>query len=401
MLLENTKKVLDKYLEQFEQNFVNQFKEDMKVRVERRTNTFSSFHSFEAINSLSLDEFKKIISELWAVQFWTNKDRYFENKMKINAKTFPSIKENIAKLCFSETSIENRVNTFLKQTNGMNLGSISEILYLSSDSRFPIYNGKTEKLLKQLDINLRDRLSRGDKRNQGLIYKEFISIYKEILNYVKSKNKIIDTFEKLDTFFWRTDCPDDSVIVSSITQKQNDLTKDFSILVVKMGRTQKKFDKIKKQWGEQKVASFGFQDLEGYDPKKHNEYNYEYLKQIMRDNDSPEGRIKKLAGYVQAFHNVRPGKDWVIAYFKSRLYGFGLVNSQYHINENLDKVVEHAIGVDWTWLDKPIRLPEYSRALYRQAKTQLLLLIWLITLLLLGIFLLLLKSMDLKIKLKK
>ena len=346
MLLENTKKVLDKYLEQFEQNFVNQFKEDMKVRVERRKNTFNSFHSSEAINSLSLDEFKKIISELWAVQFWTNKDWYFENTMKMNAKTFPSIKENIAELCFSDTPIENRVNTFLEQTNGMSFAFVSEILYLSSDSQFPIYNGTTKKILKQLGINLRDRLSRGDKGNQGLIYKEFVSVYEEILNYVKSKNKIIDTFEKLDTLFWRTDYSDDSIVIPSIGQKQDDLTEDFSILVVKMGRTQKNFDKIKKQWEEQKVASFGFHDLEGYDPKKHNEYNYEYLKTVMKNNNSPEGRIKKLAGYVQAFHNVRPGKDWVIAYFKSHLHGFGLVTSGYHINKNLDSG-NHTIGVDW------------------------------------------------------
>ena len=278
------------------------------------------------------------------------------------------MKENITKLCFSNTPIENKVNTFLKQTNGMKLAFISEILYLSSDSQFPIYNGETKKLLKQLGINLRDRLPRGNKRNQGLFYKEFVSTYTEILNYVKSKNKIIDTFEKLDTFFWRTDCPDDSVIAPSLSQKHDDLTENFSILVVKMGGMQKHFDKIKKQWKEQKVASFGFLDLEGYDPKKHNKYNYEYLKKIMYNNNSPEGRIRKLAGYIQAFHNVRPGKDWVIAYFKSHLHGFGLVNSQYHINENLGEDWKHAIGVDWVWLDKPIRLPEYSKPLYRQAR---------------------------------
>ena len=269
MLSENTKEVLDNYLENFEQSFVGKFKEDMKWRVDRRINTFSSFHSSEAINSLSLDEFKKIISKLWALHSWTNKDWYLENTMKVNFKTFPNVKENIIKLCFSNAPIENRVNTFLKQTNGMKLAFISEILYLSSDSHFPIHNGETKKLLKQLGINLRDRLPRGNKRNPGLFYKEFVSVYTEILNYVKSKNKIIDTFEKLDAFFWRTDYPDDSVIVPSVNQKHDELTENFSILVVKMGGKQKEFDNIKRQWKEQKVASFGFLELEGYDPKKY------------------------------------------------------------------------------------------------------------------------------------
>ena len=88
MLSENSKKVLDKYLETFEQNFVDKFKKDMKWRVDRRINTFSSFHSSEAFNSLNLDQFKKIMSNLWAFQFWKNKNWYFENTMKINSKTF-------------------------------------------------------------------------------------------------------------------------------------------------------------------------------------------------------------------------------------------------------------------------------------------------------------------------
>ena len=368
MLSENTKKILDKYLEIFEKNFVDKFKEKMKGRIDRRKNAFSGFHSSKAINSLSLDEFKKTVFKLWALRLWGDKDQFFKNKMKINVKTFPSIKESIVKLCFSNAPIENRVNTFLKQTSYMGSGFISEILYLSSDSKFPIYNGETKEFLKQLGINIRDRLPRGNKRNRGLIYKEFVSIYTEILDYVKSKNKMIDTFEKLDALIWIIHSSDEAVIVPSISQKRDDLTENFSILVVKMGRSQKDFYKMKEQWKEQKVAAFGFPDLEGYDPKKHNEYNYEYLKKIMSDNNSPEGRIKKLASYIQAFHNVRPGKDWVIAYFKSHLHGFGQVISEYHINKNLDSEGNHAIGVDWTWLDKPIRLPEYSRPLYRESR---------------------------------
>ena len=370
MLSENTKNILDKNLEIFKQNFADKFEEEIKGRADRRTNTFSSFHSSEAINSLGLDEFKKNLSKLWASRSWANKDWYFENTMKLNIKTFPNIKENIIKLCFFDAPIENRVNAFLEQTNGMSFGFISEILYLSSDSKFPIYNGTTKKLLKQLGINLKDRLPRGNKRNKGMIYKEFVSVYKEILEYVKSKNKMIDTFEKLDTLVWMTNYSDDSTTASSINQKQDDLTENFSILVVKMGARQKEkdFHTLRQIWKEQKVASFGFTELEAYDPKKYNKYDYEYLKKIMLNNNSSEGRIKKLAGYIRAFHNVRPGKDWVIAYFNSHLYGFGLVNSEYHINKHLGKDWKHAIGVDWVWLDKPIRLQEYSRELYRQAK---------------------------------
>ena len=155
MLSENAKKVIDKYLENFEQNFIDKFKEKMKGRIDRRTNTFNSFHSSEAINSLSLDEFKETVFKLWALRLWGDKDQYFKNKMKINVKTFPSVKESIVKLCFSNAPIENRVNTFLKQTSYMGSGFISEILYLSSDSKFPIYNGETKEFLKQLGINIR------------------------------------------------------------------------------------------------------------------------------------------------------------------------------------------------------------------------------------------------------
>ena len=189
MLSENAKKRLDEYLEIFEQGFVDQFKKDMKERTDRRENFFRCFHSFEAIKSLSLDDFKEKFSKLWAFQFWSNKDWYFENIMKLNAKTFPDLKENIAKLCFSNESIETRVNAFLEQTQGMQIAYISEVLYLSTNSKFPIYNQKAKEFLKQLGVNLRDRLPRGNKRNLGLIYKEFLSVYQEVLDYMTSKKQ--------------------------------------------------------------------------------------------------------------------------------------------------------------------------------------------------------------------
>ena len=339
----------------------------MEERIYRRTKTFSSFHSFDGINSLSLDDFKEKIFQLWAFSGWHNKDWFFENTMKVNAKTFSCIKENVAKLCFDEGSIEDKINTFLEETNGMRVAFISEILYLATDSNYPIYNQKVKTVLEQLGVNLKDNLPRGSKSNRGLIYREFVNVYQEILSYVNSKNKLIDTFEKLDTLFLLVNYSDDAVGIPSALKKHDDLTVDFSILVVKMGSKQKNFHQLKEIWTNEKIASFGFKDLNGYDPKENSEYNYEYLKSIMRKNGAPEGKIKKLASYVKSFHNVRPGKDWVIAYFKSHLHGFGLVKSEYHLND-AGSDWNHAVGVDWVWLENPIRLPEYSRHLYRQSR---------------------------------
>ena len=368
MLSENAKKVLDKHIEIFEKDFVDKFKKDMEERVYRRTKTFSSFHSSEGINSLSLEDFKDKIFQLWAFSGWVNKDWFFENTMKINAKNFPSIKDNIAKLCFSKEELEDKINTFLEETNGMGFAFISEILYLATDSQYPIYNQKAKTVLEQLGVNLKNNIPRGNKSNCGLIYSEFVTLYQVVLDYVSSKTKLIDTFEKLDTLFWLVNYSDDGVVTPLALKKHDDLTNDFSILVVKMGRKKKDFHQLKKIWDKEKITSFGFEDLKGYDPKKNNEYNYEYLKEIMQGNGTPEGRIKKLASYIKSFHNVRPGKDWVIAYFKSHLHGFGLVNSDYHVNENIDNNWNHSIGVDWIWLENPIRLPEYSRHLYRQSR---------------------------------
>ncbi len=334
----------------------------------RRINQYKDFHSFDGITSLSLESFKEKIFNLWAFSSWGNKDWFLENTMKVTSKSFPDVKKNIAELCFGKDEIEVRINNFVEATDGMKYPFISEILYLATDSKYPIYNAKAKTVLEQLGINVKDNLPRGSKRNRGLIYKEFVSTYQQILDYVNSKNKKIDTFEKLDTLFWLVNYSEDASPIP-LSTVQNKSTDDFTILVVKMGSKQKDFHKLKKFWKDESIASFGFShDLDGYDPQKHNEYNYEYLKSVMSKNGAPEGRIKKVASYIQSFHNVQTKKDWVIAYYKSHLYGFGRVTSGYHINNNLGNDWNQSIGVEWTWLENPIRLPEYSRPLYRQAR---------------------------------
>lgn len=367
MLSESAKIVLDKHIELFEKSYTEKFKKDIKDREQRRKIFYKEFQSSESINKLDIETFKDKIFKLWAFSGWGNKQWFFENTMKINDQTFSHVKLLLTKLCFENDLIENRINTFLDSMEGMSFAFFTEILYITSDSKFPIYNVKAKTVLNQLNINIKDSLPRGSKRDNGLIYREFIVVYKEILKYISSKNNLIDNFEKLDTLFWLVNYSEDAEPIFDNDARVAD-TDEMRIFVVKMGSKQD-FSKLLQFWKQNSIASFGITpDLNNYDPKKNIHYNYEYLKSVMKTNGSPEGRIKKISGYVSAFHSARPKRDWVIAYFKSNLYGFGSVKSGYHLNNGLGQEWNQAIEVEWNWLENPINLPTFSKSLYKHSK---------------------------------
>ena len=330
---------------------------------------FKEFQSREGIEGLGFDDFKEKMSHLWVTNFFVfrNIDRSLRNKMGINEQNFPTFKEKLAELCFGSGPIEDRFNTFSSNVRGMGDAFISEFLYLSNAEKFSIYNSKTKKVYQWLGINLANKTTY-DRFNHGHIYQEFLSMKNEILDYVKIKNEHIDNSDKLDALFYLVGVPKEDHEEYGLQNEQDGSFGNTRIYVVKMGRSATDCKKIKEHWTQESIACFGFPSIAGYNPSDKGEYDYHYLKSFMIKHGKPLGKIRKIASYVKNFHQARPNRDWALAYHNQHIHGFGQVKSEYHLNKKWSGD-EHAIGVDWTWLEHPVYLPDYSKELYRSSKT--------------------------------
>lgn len=133
----------------------------------------------------TLDEFKfrEIISNLWATEFWTNKD--YQIKNIIDANGIEKIKNELIHLLYGKDSIDVRFDRFRKEIKYIGPASITEILCFYDPHNYIIWNDKARKGLSKLKIenNIVKKYYITGKEYMNLIY-----LYREILEILKELN---------------------------------------------------------------------------------------------------------------------------------------------------------------------------------------------------------------------
>lgn len=104
----------------------------------------------ESIDSLTEEDFEKLIKELWATLIWSNKDYKVKKLLKDNG--FPKIKEALKHLLYGSDSLDKRWDTFRAAIKGLGPSSMSEILAFSNPDKYGIVNLKPLSLLPVLGI---------------------------------------------------------------------------------------------------------------------------------------------------------------------------------------------------------------------------------------------------------
>lgn len=158
--------------------------------------------------------------------------------------------------------------------------------------------------------------------------------------------------------------PAESTMISSQTKEFLDET-EFNIYIVKMGKTKRDFLRLKKSWEEEGIAGFSLPQIGVDDPQEDNKL---CKRRISYKGTSLDSQVHKLAQYMRAFLHACPERDWLLAYYKGFLIGFGLISKDYPLTNKRESTWQYAIGVNWVWLNEPIRLHEYSKALYHEAR---------------------------------
>jgi len=107
----------------------------------------------ERIDTLSVDDFSKLIKDLWASNVWRNKDYKVQYLIKNNG--FEKIKKELKELLYTNELIEKRWNRFKEKIKGLGPSSISEILAFFNPQEYGLINQKVYKVLPRLGIPIK------------------------------------------------------------------------------------------------------------------------------------------------------------------------------------------------------------------------------------------------------
>ena len=104
------------------------------------------------IDELTVDDFSKMIKELWASSVWTNKNYKIQYLLENNG--FEKIKKELKELLYGQNPIENRWDNFKRSIKGLGPSSISEILTFFDPQKYGLINLKIYKVLPRLGIKI-------------------------------------------------------------------------------------------------------------------------------------------------------------------------------------------------------------------------------------------------------
>lgn len=110
---------------------------------------YSSYDK-EKIIDMQKESFYEYIGALDAMLMWGNK-RYVIDKM-ISDNGFENLKENLAELLFSPSSIDLRWDNFTKSVKGIGAAIISELLSYTHPNEYAVYNKNTVMAYEYLEI---------------------------------------------------------------------------------------------------------------------------------------------------------------------------------------------------------------------------------------------------------
>lgn len=180
MINEETKNLIKDYCKKI-RNLKN-FKLDYDLKIKTKEK-ISKYFNYDELETLDEFKFKEIISNLWATEFWTNKD--YQIKNIIDANGIEKIKNELINLLYGKDSIDVRFDRFRKEIKYIGPASVTEILCFFDPQNYIIWNDKTRKGLSKL--KLEDNIVK-KYYITGKEYLNLIHLYKEILEILSELN---------------------------------------------------------------------------------------------------------------------------------------------------------------------------------------------------------------------
>ena len=173
---------------------------DRQAHIEHKE-TLAKYLSKDKIGNLTKSELVELLKTLWANNMWPNVDsRFIQN----NNNDFELVRDEIAKLLYSEEDIVNKINNFYGKIKYFGISNISEMLNFSFPDKYPLWNGPAIDHIKNIEfynINYQYiKKSNLNKNNKsGIDYKNVIESITAIKNCIEDAENIKLDFIQMDS----------------------------------------------------------------------------------------------------------------------------------------------------------------------------------------------------------
>jgi hypothetical protein len=146
---------------------------DEKKRMERYVTLLSKNN----VSSISEAELGEVLSSLWAMAFWTNKDWAVNNTTQKN--DIHMIRKELGNLLYGDEPLSSRYDRFRSYVYGIGPSAITEILAFIHPTKYGMWNDKVRKAapLLGLDKLLPNKYSINGKEYEK--YNEVFSLIKD------------------------------------------------------------------------------------------------------------------------------------------------------------------------------------------------------------------------------
>jgi hypothetical protein len=169
------KERIPSFREYLQSEDANKWQADMQSKKDLFLRIFSRDH----LPKLSESDLVEMITRMWAWQGWTDK-KYPARLLVEKSGGIGVVRESLLELLYGDESLAGRYDSFRSKVSGLNVASISEILFTLFPERYGLWNKKAMLALESLGLgDTLPHVGTGDKYNQacdllGLVRSELV-----------------------------------------------------------------------------------------------------------------------------------------------------------------------------------------------------------------------------------
>lgn len=173
---------------------------DRQAHIEHKE-LLEKYLSKDKIGNLTKNELIELLKTLWANNMWPDVDgRFIQN----NNNDFELVRDEIAKLLYSEEDIANRINNFYEKIKYFGISNLSEMLNFSFPDKYPLWNGRAIENISKIpfyNIGFQhiQKSSLNINSKKGSDYQNVIDAIAEIKDYIAGKEGIELDFIQMDS----------------------------------------------------------------------------------------------------------------------------------------------------------------------------------------------------------
>ena len=173
---------------------------DRQAHIEHKE-TLAKYLSKDKIGNLTKSELVELLKTLWANNMWPNVDSRF---IQHNNNDFELVRDEIAKLLYSEEDIVNKINNFYGKIKYFGISNISEMLNFSFPDKYPLWNGPAIENVGEIpfynvDFKHIRKSSLNMSSKKGSDYQNVIDAITEIKDYIDNAEGIKLDFIQMDS----------------------------------------------------------------------------------------------------------------------------------------------------------------------------------------------------------